>query len=50
MTPIVLIVGPVFGHTFLHFPLYVVEAVLVELAGLALAAAARSRSAPPRAR
>jgi len=37
MTPLVLIVGPLFGHTFLHFPLYVVEAVLVELAGLALA-------------
>jgi hypothetical protein len=36
MTPIVLIVGPVFGHTFLHFPLYVAEAVLVELAGLVL--------------
>ena len=26
-----------FGHTFLHFPLYIVEAVLVELAALALA-------------
>jgi hypothetical protein len=37
MTPLVLIVGPLFGHTFLHFPLYLVEAVLVELAGLALA-------------
>src|SRR4051794_16792110 len=37
MTPIVLIVGPLFGHTFLHFPLYLVEAVLVELAALALA-------------
>jgi hypothetical protein len=36
MTPMVLIVGPVFGHTFLHFPLYLAEAVLVELAGLAL--------------
>jgi hypothetical protein len=36
MTPIVLIVGPVFGHTFLHFPLYLAEAVLIELAGLAL--------------
>ncbi len=37
MTPMVLIVGPGFGHTFLHFPLYIVEAVLVELAALALA-------------
>jgi hypothetical protein len=37
MTPLVLIVGPLFGHTFLHFPLYIAEAVLVELAGLALA-------------
>ena len=37
MTPIVLIVGPGFGHTFLHYPLYIVEAVLVELAALALA-------------
>jgi hypothetical protein len=37
MTPIVLIVGPGFGHTFLHFPLYLVEAVLVEVAALALA-------------
>jgi hypothetical protein len=37
MTPLVLIVGPLFGHTFLHFPLYVVEGVLVELAGLVLA-------------
>ena len=36
MTPMVLIVGPVFGHTFLHFPIYLVEAVLVELAGLVL--------------
>jgi hypothetical protein len=36
MTPMALIVGPVFGHTFLHFPLYLVEAVLVELAGLVL--------------
>jgi hypothetical protein len=36
MTPMVLIVGPVFGHTFLHFPLYIVEAVLVELAAVAL--------------
>ena len=25
------IVGPVFGHTTLHFPLYIVEALLVEL-------------------
>ena len=37
MTPMVLIVGPLFGHTFLHFPLYLVEAVLVELAALVLA-------------
>jgi hypothetical protein len=37
MTPMVLIVGPGFGHTFLHYPLYVVEAGLVELAALALA-------------
>ena len=37
MTPIVLIVGPGFGHTFMHYPLYIVEAVLVELAALALA-------------
>ena len=37
MTPLVLIVGPLFGHTFLHFPLYLVEAALVELAALALA-------------
>jgi hypothetical protein len=36
MVPLVLIVGPLFGHTFLHFPLYIAEAVLVELAGLAL--------------
>ena len=26
MTPMVLIIGPGFGHTFLHFPLYIVEA------------------------
>jgi hypothetical protein len=37
MTPMVLVIGPGFGHTFLHFPLYLVEAVLVELAALALA-------------
>jgi hypothetical protein len=37
MTPLVLIVSPLFGHTFLHFPLYIVEAALVELAGRALA-------------
>jgi hypothetical protein len=35
MTPMVLIIGPGLGHTFLHFPLYVAEAVLVELAALA---------------
>jgi hypothetical protein len=37
MTPMVLVIGPGFGHTFLHFPLYVVEAVLVELAAAAFA-------------
>jgi hypothetical protein len=37
MTPMVLIIGPGFDHTFLHFPLYIVEAVLVELAALAFA-------------
>jgi len=37
MTPMVLIIGPGFDHTFLHFPLYLVEAVLVELAALAFA-------------
>ncbi len=37
MTPMVVIIGPGFGHTFLHFPLYLVEAVLVELAALAFA-------------
>jgi hypothetical protein len=37
MTPMVLVIGPGFGHTFLHFPLYLVEAVLVEVAALALA-------------
>src|SRR3954451_6483665 len=36
MTPMVLVIGPGFGHTFLHFPLYIVEAVLVELAASAL--------------
>jgi hypothetical protein len=36
MTPMVLIIGPGFGHTFLHFPLYIVEALLVEVAALAL--------------
>ena len=35
MTPMVLIIGPGFGHSFLHFPLYLVEAALVELAALA---------------
>jgi hypothetical protein len=29
-----LIVGPVFGHTTLHFPLYIAEALLVELVAL----------------
>jgi hypothetical protein len=33
----VLIVGPLFGHTFLHFPLYLAEAALVELAASVLA-------------
>jgi hypothetical protein len=37
MTPMVLIIGPGFDHTFLHFPLYLVEAVLVELAALVFA-------------
>ena len=37
MTPMVLVIGPGFGHTFLHFPLYLVEAVLVEVAAAALA-------------
>jgi hypothetical protein len=37
MTPMVLAVGPGFDHTFLHFPLYLVEAVLVELAALVFA-------------
>ncbi len=36
MTPMVLVIGPGFGHTVLHFPLYIVEALLVEVAGLAL--------------
>jgi hypothetical protein len=35
MTPMVLVIGPGFGHTFLHFPLYLAEAALVELAALA---------------
>jgi hypothetical protein len=33
----VLVIGPVFDHSFLHFPLYLSEAVLVEIAALALA-------------
>jgi hypothetical protein len=37
MTPMVLVIGPGFGHSFLHFPLYVVEAGLVELAALVFA-------------
>jgi hypothetical protein len=36
MVPMVLIIGPGLGHTFMHFPLYIAEAVLVELAALAL--------------
>ena len=36
MVPMVLIIGPGLDHTFMHFPLYIVEAVLVELAALAL--------------
>jgi hypothetical protein len=31
---IALFVGPLFGHTTLHFPLYVVEAIVVELVAL----------------
>jgi hypothetical protein len=34
-----LIIGPVFGLTTLHFPLYIVEALLVEAVGLVLARA-----------
>ena len=37
MTPMVLVIGPGFGHSFLHFPLYLAEAALVELAAPALA-------------
>jgi hypothetical protein len=37
MTPMVLIIGPGFDHSFLHYPLYLTEAVLVELAALVLA-------------
>jgi hypothetical protein len=37
MTPMVLVIGPGFDHTFLHFPLYLVEAVLVELAAVLFA-------------
>ena len=29
-----IVVGPVFGHTALHFPLYIAEAILVELVAL----------------
>jgi hypothetical protein len=36
MTPMVLIIGPGFDHSFLHYPLYLTEAVLVELAALVL--------------
>jgi hypothetical protein len=36
MTPLVLLVGPVLGRSFLHFPLYIAEALLVELAALAV--------------
>src|SRR5215213_7134724 len=36
MVPMVLIIGPGFGHTFMPFPLYIAEAVLVELAALTL--------------
>ncbi|HET8755848.1 MAG TPA: hypothetical protein VFM58_07555 [Solirubrobacteraceae bacterium] len=36
MVPMVLIIGPGLGHTFMHFPLYIAEALLVELAALAL--------------
>jgi hypothetical protein len=36
MVPMVVIIGPGLGHTFMHFPLYIAEALLVELAALAL--------------
>ena len=36
MVPMVLIIGPGLDHTFMHFPLYIVEALLVELAALFL--------------
>jgi len=32
-----LLVGPTFGHTTLHFPLYIVEAIAVELVALRIA-------------
>lgn len=34
---IALLVGPTFGHTTLHFPLYIVEAIVVELVALRVA-------------
>jgi hypothetical protein len=37
MTPMVLVIGPGLGHTFLHFPLYLAEAALVEIAAHVLA-------------
>jgi len=33
-----LLVGPIFGHTPLHFPLYIAEAIVVELVALRVAA------------
>ena len=44
-----LLTGPVLGETLPHFPLYVVEAVLVEALALAAAAGHASASAQPRA-
>ena len=39
-----LLVSPLFGHTTLHFPLYLVEAVVVERSRCASRATSRSRS------
>jgi hypothetical protein len=36
IVPMVLIIGPGLGHTFMHFPVYIAEALLVELAALVL--------------
>lgn len=38
-----LVVGPVFGHTTLHFPLYIVEAILIELVALRVSPARHLR-------